>query len=133
MSEPAAIQITGHQKSLSRSEAQGLVGKIVHVPVGGTITAEGVSWFDLFRFAQVASVSSRSIRGRLRCPVCSTRFVRYEIEVKWEPGYESRDGNTLCEACIDGVVSTGEELTPFGECSMSAKRISISTTYDITK
>ena len=115
MPENADIKIEGLSENLTDDECRSLVGAVVHIPVGGTIPPEGVSWFDLFRFARVLSVTPRSQCHSCHCPICKTKYARFKIEVEWEAGYQFPDGNILCENCVDGVVKRGHQHIAFGD------------------
>jgi hypothetical protein len=108
------IKIEGFSDYLTDHQIYSLVGNIIHVPVGGLIPSEGISWFELFRFARVLSVELRSPGQTQCCSNCKTQPIRFKLEVEWETGYEFAQGNILCEHCIDGVVREGQDSIAFG-------------------
>ena len=97
MNESTNIQVSGLSDRLTDREIEAMVGSVVNVPIGGTIPPEGLSWYELFRFARVIAASPKSRRKSLRCPICEESRPRYSLEVQWEAGYESKFGNLLCE------------------------------------
>ncbi|MFC1491868.1 hypothetical protein ACFLQ0_04700 [Nitrospinota bacterium] len=133
MTEDADVQIEGIRGYLTDEEIRSLIGGIIHVPVGGEIPPGGISWIELFRFARVMSVTPRSRWLFRRCRRCGTRPSRFKFAVEWEAGYQSPEGDVLCEHCIDGVVIKGHEHIAFGGTEPLSTDITITANYNLTK
>lgn len=133
MTEDSDIQITGINEIPTDEEVRSLAGAIVHVAVGGRIPPGGISWADLFRFARVLSVTEQTQLKSINCPVCEHEPAHFRLEVEWEAGYEYHLGNSLCENCIDGIVTKGDELIVFGDKEVELKDITIGSTYKSIK
>lgn len=105
-----SVTIDGSVEEPSHETLLTYVGRIVHlvvsVPAGAGWTPIG----DLFRFARVVAVRSRLPETSI-CSHCDQE-ARSAVDVEWESGYFP-PGNTVCECCISGVVTSGAELIDF--------------------
>lgn len=127
-----AISIQGWGEPPSDEELQRLVGAVVNVCVGGTIGPEPTPIGNFFRFARVTAVAPVSwAELPYICSRCENE-ARFQLTVEWEAGYESSDGDVLCEECIDGVVTEGVDAIQFGVESPPPIAYQIAVTYDRT-
>ena len=127
MAESAEVFIDGFDGPLSEREFLVRVrpGAIINVIAGGVIPPGGCD-VGCFKFARVLRVSQVAAWPNAVCPRCEERPVRYAIEVEWEAEYESPDGYVLCEYGVDGIVTSGQDLIPFGDEPWGAKKLRVS-------
>ena len=91
-----------------------LTGRVLNICVGGEVGPEATPFGEFFRFARVVYVQPIAAQDEVfACGRCASE-ARYRIAVEWEAGYESDDGNEVCEHCIDGILTEGAEAIPFG-------------------
>jgi hypothetical protein len=125
MTRDADVLVDGFDGPLSERELLLRVrpGAIINVIVNVIIPPGGCSFGECFKFARVLSVRQRADWQDRECPRCGEKPARYEIQVEWESEYESPDGDVLCEYGVDGVVTSGHELIPFGYESWGSKQL----------
>ncbi len=128
MSQDADVLVDGFDGLLSERELLLRVrpGAMIDVIVSVTIPPGGCSFGECFKFARVLRIRQRDDWQDQECLRCGEKPARYEIEVEWEAEYESPDGDVLCEHCVDGIVTSGQELIPFGYESWGSKTLRVS-------
>jgi hypothetical protein len=128
VTQDADVFVDGFDDPLSERELLRRVrpGALINVIVSVTIPPGGCSFGECFKFARVLRVGQRADWQDQECPRCGEKPVRYEIEVEWEAEYESPDGDVLCEHGIDGIVTRGQEVIPFGYESWGSKELRVS-------
>ncbi|WP_420126303.1 hypothetical protein [Longimicrobium sp.] len=87
-----------------------LAGQAVAVCVPVRFEGGPIPFEEFFRFARVVGVSP------LPHPAACTRCAedsRFRIDLIWESGYVSPDGDVACELCISGLVTGGLEYIDF--------------------
>jgi hypothetical protein len=104
------IIIEGSVEEPSQETLLTYVGRIVHVVVGVPAGAGWTPLGDLFRFARVVAVHPRTPETSI-CAHCDQE-ARSAVDVLWESGVFT-PSKTICECCIDGVVTSGMELIDF--------------------
>ena len=113
--------------SLRRPLIESLAGSVLHICAGGADPLEP------FRFARVCGIVKCSPElPSYRCPRCDGN-AHYRVTVEWESGYESPNGNEVCESCIHGIVVEGRDLIPFGNQIPRPSSLEISVRYDSSK
>lgn len=101
----------------------------MNVCVGGIIGPDPMPLGEFFRFARVISATLVALSdAHYMCARCNGE-ARYRLTVEWEAGYESPDGNALCEHCVDGVVTAGAEAILLGAQPPSKGAYAMSVTY----
>jgi hypothetical protein len=108
---PDTISVVDWTTVPSDGEIANLKGSILHIMVDAAVGPSPTPWGEFFRFARVISVDCRP-EHLATCVRCE-RQARWQIGVQWEAGYQSPDGDLLCESCIDGLVTDGEQLIAF--------------------
>ncbi len=131
MTQDADVLVDGFDGPLSERELLLRVrpGALINVIVSVTIPPGGYSFGECFKFARVLSVRQRTDWQDQECRRCGEKPVRYEIEVEWEAEYESPEGDVLCEHGVDGIVTSGQELIPFGYESWGSKELRVSRRF----
>lgn len=126
----SGIRVEGVDRPLDDGKVHSLVGAVVCTLVGGPLPLGGAHLLDLLWFARVIKIRRRR-GGVRRCPHCTTRPARFAIEVEWEAGYQSPGGSILCEACVFGVVTAGNEHVGFGAAGPRSPDAGINMTFDL--
>jgi hypothetical protein len=111
----ADIHVDGWTEPPGDEDVRALIGAVIStmVPIE-LVSGRPIPFFEMFRFARVLSVDAVSPHPDVApCSRCENP-ARYRLVVEWEAGYASPDGNVLCEHCVEGVVSVGADLIPFG-------------------
>jgi hypothetical protein len=128
-----AISIEGWTVPPPDDVLEDFVGSVFNVCVGGSIGPEPTPFGEFFRFARVINVAqSAPTDPDHRCARCDSP-ARYCFTVEWEAGYKCPKGNSLCEHCVDGVVTAGAESIPFGSEASSEDGYTVNVTYDLTQ
>lgn len=116
------ISVVGWTAVPSDSEITTLDGAVLNVMVGAAIGPTPTALGEYFRFARVRvdAISEQPTT----CARCESR-ARWRIDVQWEAGYVSPDGDILCESCIDGLVTAGTHLIAFWRKHATARATSV--------
>ena len=85
-------------------------GRIIHVIATADHLGGGDFLADLCRFARVKAVTRRTSENAI-CAHCNSE-AHTALDVIWESDYISPD-HIICENCLTGLVTSGEELIDF--------------------
>ena len=115
------VEVAGWSTPPDDDVVRALTGTVVSAFAPELLGPGPTPFFELFRFARVIAVDSIPSGGddATPCPRCQ-QSARHRIGVEWETGYTSPGGTVACENCVNGVVTAGAELIPFGDVDTSS-------------
>jgi hypothetical protein len=105
-----AIRIEGWANPPEPEVLRALTGQVVAAYVPVRFEGSPIPFEEFFRLARVGAVAR--LPHPARCTRCE-QDSRFRVDLCWERGYVSPDGDVACENCISGRVTGGVELIDF--------------------